>query len=59
MRRQACIHATRGGEIPGFESVVPGRGVGYCVIVWSENGIGDGACVGFEKRKRASLGDGY
>ena len=38
--------------------MVPGGGVGYCVVVWSEDGIGDGGGMGSEERKGASLGGG-
>ena len=38
--------------------MVPGSGVGYCVIIRSEDGIGDGTAVRFEEGKGASLGGG-
>ncbi len=59
MCRRARIHTSRGGEVPSLEIVVPGCRVGYRVIIRSEDSIGDGAGVGFEKRKGASLRSGY
>ena len=56
MRRQARVHTSRGWKVPCFERVVPGRGVGYCVIIRRKDGIGDGGCVGFEERQGTSLG---